>query len=338
VVPQRNGVVDAVDEKTITVLMDPDEERPAPRRQTFQLRGKTPYVSRGDRFVGQTSIIAGVPARRVEIRSYLRNHYDPITDVDSQNAVDRYAAVKSLPYLPGKKKESVAAIDRRLGIEKEERVLLEMAGAGTALESERAWDCLASFVWKQARADLRMEAVFILTELRSSGARELLLKIANDPTFSGDEIRQAAVWGLGKAGLKQYGDIVPFLGDKDRDVVLHAIAAFDADANEAVIDQLVGELVSGDVQRAPAASEALRVIGSDTALLALITAARQKKSSINWILATLGRLDANKVRMALKDDPLLDRLAPILLLSKGANWTAEDAVDIDLKFLLKQNL
>jgi HEAT repeat protein len=138
-----------------------------------------------------------------------------------------------------------------------------------------------------------LEAVFILTELRSPGARELLLKIANDAAFSNDEIKQAAVWGLGKAGLKQYADLVAFLGDADRDVVLHAVAAFGDEADGPVIDQLIADLVSGVGQRAPAASEALRVIGSDVALKALIAAARQQNSSIDWILATLGRFDAN---------------------------------------------
>jgi hypothetical protein len=158
VVPQRNGVVDSVDKATITVIMEPDEDRPVARRQTFQLRGKVAYVSPGDRFKAQASIIAGVPARRVDIRTYLNNRYNPLVDIDSQNAVDRYAAVKSVSYLLDKKKEVVAAIDRRLSLEKEERVLLEAAGAGTLLESQKAWDCLASFVWKQERADLRMKS------------------------------------------------------------------------------------------------------------------------------------------------------------------------------------
>ncbi len=45
---------------------------------------------------------------------------------------------------------------------------------------------------------------------------------------AGDEIREAAVWGLGKAGLKAYEDILPYIGDEDENVVLHAIVAFGA--------------------------------------------------------------------------------------------------------------
>jgi hypothetical protein len=49
-------------------------------------------------------------------------------------------------------------------------------------------------------------------------------------------------------------------------------------------------------------------------------------------------LPVNKVRAALKGDTPLDRLAPILLLSNTENWIADDTADIDMKFLLKQNL
>jgi len=337
IVPKRDGVVDSIEKSVIRVKMDADDERPA-RLQTFQLRGKIPYVAVGDRFIAEATIIAGVPAHRVDFKTYLKNKYDPLGELAAKNPVDRYAAVKSLRFLSSNRKQAASAIEHRLDAEKEERVLLEAAGAGTALDSNKAWERLESFVWKQERADLRMETVFILTELATPGARDVLMKIATDKQFANNEIRQAAVWGLGKTGLKRYADLVPFLSDSDRDVVLHAIAAFGSDTPEPVIDQIISELTSGDKQRAPAASEALRIIGSDSALKHLIVAAHEKKDSIDWVLATLGRLRVDKVRDALKGDALLERLRPLMLLSNSMNWIAEDAVDIDMKFLLKQNL
>lgn len=337
IVPKRSGVVTDVNANVIRVTMAADGDRPE-RPQTFQLRDKVAYVSVGDHFIGDACIIAGAPAGRADIKAYLKNKYDPLGDIDTKEAVDRYAAIKALPFLPGKKQQAVIAIEQRLGIEKEERVLLEAAGAGTALESDKAWRVLEGFVWNQERADLRMEAVFILTELRNSGARDVLLKITTDPRFANDEIRQAAVWGLGKAGLKSYEDVIPFLKDAERDVVLHAIAAFGPDTSKRAIERLIGDLVSGDERCAPAASEALRNIGSDLVLSSLISAAKEGKGSIDWILATIGRLSASKVRTALKGDRLLDGLGPLLLLSSSENWVTEDTVDIDLKFLLKQNL
>src|SRR5260221_7876530 len=72
------------------------------------------------------------------------------------------------------------------------------------------------------------------------------------------------------AGLKRYADLLPFLNDAERDVVLHAIAAFGNDTTELVVIQLIAELTSGNERRAPAASEALRIIGSDVVLKNLI--------------------------------------------------------------------
>lgn len=238
IVPQRNGIVEFVDKTVIRVMMDADSERPG-RPQTFQLRDRVPYVTTGDRFIAEASIIAGVPARRMGLKAYSQNKYRPLDDLDATDAVDRYAAVKSLPFTSVLKSKAAAAIERRLDVETEDRVLLEAAGAGTACESGEAWSRLERFVWNQDRADLRMEAVFILTELRSAGARDVLIKIANDPTFANDEIRQAAVWGLGKAGVQRYADLVSFLNDPERDVALHAIAAFGRDTPEAVIEQLI---------------------------------------------------------------------------------------------------
>lgn len=146
------------------------------------------------------------------------------------------------------------------------------------------------------------------------------------------------MWGLGKGGLRRYEDLIPFLKDKERDVILHAIAAFGSDASQIVIDLLVAEMLSGESPRAAAASEALRIIGSELVLSRLIAAAKAQQPLNDWLLATLGRLTAANVRRALAGDPLLERLGPLLLLAPSENWIANDMVDIDLKFVLKQNL
>jgi hypothetical protein len=336
IVPQRNGVVERVDSSSIRVLMDADNER-ASRPQTFQLRERIPYVAVGDRFVAGESMIAGSPRNRASLDPYLKEKYDPLAEIGSKNAVDRYAAVKSLPFLPGIKAKAVEAVELLLNSEKEDRTLLEAAGAGTALGSAKAWDTLEAFIWSTDRADLRMEAVFILTELKSDGAHDVLRRIAGAKQFEGDEIRQAALWGLGKAGLARYVDLATFLNDGDSDVVLHAIAGFGENTPVVVVDYLVKLLKLGRPKEAAACSEALRVIGSECVLQKLIEASKQADVS-DWILATLGRLPSAKVRAALAGDPLLKKIEPLLLVSRGENWLAEDLTDIDLKFLLRQNL
>jgi hypothetical protein len=42
--------------------------------------------------------------------------------------------------------------------------------------------------------------------------------------------------------------------------------------------------------------------------------------------------------MALSGDAPLESIEPLLLRSSADDWLAQDAVDIDLKFLLKRNL
>jgi len=313
------------------------------RPQMFALKDKrghvkTAYVRPGDRFVGGASILAGTPPWLASLSTYRQHVYNPLAHLDADTAVDRYAAVKSLPFRPDLTQAAVSAIEARLDVEREDRVLLEAAGAGTALGSTKALDRLAAILWTQEREDLRMEAVLILTELRAHGAREILNRVARDPRFETDEIRQAAVWGLGKAGLEHYDDLLTFINDPDRDVALHAIVGFGHDANAAVVDQLIADLLAEDHSRSPAASEALRCIGNDLVLERLIAAKRGRNHPDPWLLATLGRLAPDRVRTALAGDPILDQLAPLLLLSDRTNWIADNAVDIDLKFLLKQNL
>src|SRR5262249_39166496 len=152
----------------------------------------------GERFIGEASIIAGTPPQRVNLEAYRYKKYDPLAEVTANNPVDRYAAVKSLPYWTERKKEAIVAIEKRLDAETDDRVLLEAAGAGAMLGSAKARERIETFIWNHERADLRMEAVLILTELRSEIAPDILKRVATDERFSNDEIRQAAVWGLGK--------------------------------------------------------------------------------------------------------------------------------------------
>jgi hypothetical protein len=321
----------------IRVTMDDEGDR-AVRNQTYGLRGKSACVGVGERFVAGASILAGTPRRRATLADYKNERYDPLGEIAARNPVDRYAAIKSLPFRRDLHKHAVAAIEDRLDAEDDGRVLLEAAGAGIALKSAKAQESFERFIWDQERADLRMEAVLILTELRAPAGRDILQTIAADRRFADDEIRQAAVWGLGKAGLQHYEDLVPYVSDADRDVALHAIAGFGSDTPAPVIDKLIAALRSGEKDKAAAASEALRLIDSHDVLRRLIEAAQGQNSPDGWILATLGRLDPIKVQAALRGTPLLERIAPLLLLSERENWLAHDTIDIDLKFLLKQNL
>ena len=242
IVPKKSGEVQNVSADRLRVLMDA-EDGGRPRTQTYKLRVKIAYVRPGDRFVGAPR---SLPAHRggaqpVDLQAQCLRSAGPL---GADSAVDRYAAVKSLPFRPDLKR-AVSAIERRLDVEGEERVLLEAAGAGTALGSAKALDKLAAILWSQERADLRMEAVLILTELRAPGAREILNRVATDPRFEPTKSAKLRV-GIGKGRAAAIWDLLPFISDPDRDVALHAIVGFGDDADAEVIDRLIADLLAED--------------------------------------------------------------------------------------------
>ena len=338
-VPTRDGTVLEVTDERLIVHMNADAQRPA-RRQTYILRGKSVYVCPGDAFRAKTTILTGEPPALADLSTYLPRRYVPLDDLQAGTDVDRYAAVKALRFRDDARDQVIPALEDLIHRENEERVALEAAGTAASLGSEFGQQQITRFVWdNDDRPELRMEAVFILAELgHSPFIREQLNRIVVDPRFEGDELRQAAVWALGKAGLRCYEDVLPFIDDADENLALHAIGAFGADTPRPVIDRLVQDLIAGDPRRAPAASEALRIISSDEVLQALVMAANAAQPVPDWIVATLGRLPPDEVRGALQDSPLLDRITPMLLTAQGAHWLASETIGTDIAFLLKQNL
>ena len=342
IVPSRDGTVLQVTADKLSVQMEADAERPT-RRYTWssnRLRGKTVYVSPGDRFSAKTTFLAGTPPALADLSVCLPHRYAPLDHLRAPNAIDRYAAAKALPFRDDARSQVIPALEDCIGREVEERIALEAAGSAAALGSELGQNKICRFVWdNDERRELRMEAVFILTELgRSPFTREQLNCIATHPRFDGDELRQAAVWGLGKAGLKSYEDLLAFIDDPDESVALHAIAAFDVDTPRPVIDHLVRDLLAGRPCRAPAASEALRIISSQEVLRALVDTADTARPVPDWIFATLGRLPPDLVRAYLRNSPLLDRVAPMLLTGRGAHWLTSEVATTGIAFLLKQDL
>ena len=337
-VPTRDGTVLEVTANRLKVQMHADSERPA-RKQTYALKGKTAYVSPGEEFKADATILAGAPSALADLSAYSALRYAPLEDLDADSSVDRYAAVKTLGYRQTANAAVVSAVEGLIHREVDPRVALEAAGSGASLGSELAQARLSAFIWaNDDLPELRMEAVFILTELGNGFARDQLRRVVSDPRFTGDELRQAAVWGLGKAGLKRYEDLIPFIDDSDEGVAIHAICAFDSDTPDHVLVLLVEDLVSGDGRRAPAASMTLRTIASEKAVQALVAAAGTTRPVPCWIVATLGQMPEASVRRHVTDAELIERIAPVLLTSRGANWLSTETATSDVSFLAKQGV
>lgn len=338
-VPTRDGTVLEVRKKQLVVQMNADANRPT-RRQTYTLGSKSAYVSPGDNFKAQTTILAGEPSELADLTTCLSHQYIPLDHLKSPYGVDRYAAVKALRFRDDPRDQIIPAIEDLIHQETEDRITLEAAGSAAFFESTLGQEQITRFVWgNEDRQDLRMETVFILAELgTNSFTRDQLNRIAEDTRFEGDEIRQAAVWALGKAGLKCYKDILPFIDDPDENLALHAICAFGTDTPRAVIESLAQDLITGDSRRATAASETLRIIASDDVLQVLVEAANSRHPTPDWIIATLGRLPPPLVQTHIKNSPLFDCIKPMLLFADGTNWLASETINTSISFLLKQNL
>ncbi len=336
-VPSRDGTVLAVNTDRIIVQMHADRAR-GERRQTYRLKGRNAYVGTGETFKAHTAMISGVPPSLADLSSSLNLDYDPIPSLGSSSDVDRYAAVRALAHRHDLGARRTTVLENVIDGKGDDRVVLEAAGVAASLGSAHGEAWLSQFIWtNDDRPDLRMEAVFILTELGDTPfAREHLTRIAGCRRFRDDELRQAAVWGLGKSGLRRYDDLLSFIDDPDDDVALHAIAGFDRHTSPTTIKRLVDDLASGGERRRAAASAALAAIGSDEVITTLATAAHT--ATDDWILATLGRMPPARVRWLLARDSLLSRISPLLLTAEGANWLATEEKRTDLRFLLSQDI
>lgn len=338
-VPQRAGEVVEVTGKKIVVRKFSTDEKNE-RKQPYQLKGKNPYVSVGDRFEAKTSFLSGTPDSLANIRDYLGMTYDPFAALSSGNQVDRYSAVKSFPYREDDEEKVISSLERLMASEQEERIKLEAAGSAAYFGSALGIDTISRYIWRgTASPKMRMEAILILIELGAGEfTRKLLVDIADSNYFEGSEVRQAAIWGLGKTGFKDYAAVLPYIADSEENVALHAIAAFDEKTPDNVIDQLIIYLLSGDINLAPAASETLRIIGSGTAIDKLVQAYDQNQQARDWIIATLGRMNPELVKRKIEGHSVLEQLNPMFLCAPGANWLSSEQMKTDISFLLKQHL
>lgn len=333
VIPSRDGTVRSVSADKLVVEMHNDGS--PSRMQTYTLKGKHVYVQPGQRFVGEASILAGTPAALADLNAYRNRTYNPLAVLKAPNAVDRYSAVKAIPYREDLRDQAVPSLEALLKSEQEERVALEAAGSAAVMGSQLGQQRIEAIVWGNGLPELRMEAVLILTELGSPFAKHELMRVASDPRFAGDEIRQAAIWGLGKSGLRTYDELRQFIDDSDDNAAMHAIMAFGSDTPPDVVALLVGDLSSPNARRKAAASEVLRVIGNETAVRALAAVAQEEN---NWVIATLGRLPPALVRECLQGSEVLAKVEPLLLLNQGVNWLASENRLMDLAFLSKQDV
>lgn len=203
-VPRRPGLVLSVDEDGLAVSWEGDDQPPS--RYTYRLRDKHgrpkhAYVGPGERFEAKVTILAGVPESLADVNRHLADHYDPLCHLSAEDAMDRYAAVKALRFRADLREAAVPALDNLLDTEQEIRVALEAAGTAAALGSNAGEERIAAVLWADGGdSEMSMEAVLILTELKTAFAREQLCNVAMNVELRGNE-RRCAPRGGGIRGL-----------------------------------------------------------------------------------------------------------------------------------------
>lgn len=331
-VPSQDGeVLEVTRDKVVARLA-------SGRRQSYPLRGKTPYVQPGDKLLGGATILSGVVPRLAPLDTARSRTWEPMETLAAPGAVDRYAAAKAIPERHVATAQARTRLVAGMNEELDDRVALEMAASAVRLGAEEGLEHIVATLSEHSREDLRMEAVLILTELGTSDAATELKRIAMSDELRGGELRQAATWGLGKAGCRVFGELLDLLGDEEDAVALHAIVAFDSETPDDVVRALVDLVRYGGARSRAAASQALQLIGSEVVVRRLIDAARSREGARPWILATLGKLDPAPVRAALAGDRLLAEVEPLLALGPSENWLARAEAAEDLRFLLQQDI
>lgn len=331
-VPSQDGVVTAVmNDRIIATLA-------SGRRQHYLLRGKYAYVAEGEPFIGNTTIIAGTVPKRADLGSCLERRWDCVQGLESQNAIERYASVKAIPYKQDLTRESIETLIRLSEVEEDLRIVLESHGSQAKLNLRNGWDGIDRFVWEQPRVDLRMEAVLILSEIKTNEAAARLVRIAASTDIQDSEIRQAAVWGLGWAGTKRYDLLLPFISDDDENVALHALCAYSDETPRNTIVNLVNMLNTGSRREQAAASLALSRIRSEQALVEVFESVRSADIINPWLLTTVGQFPSAMVYNVINDEKILKAVSPLLLLGSDENWLATASIKQSYQFLSEQNI
>jgi HEAT repeat protein len=314
------------------------------RTQSYRLQGKTAYRRLIQPFLGESQFLAGVPRRQATFPAPQTTAWDPRPLLRSDSAVDRYVAVKALGRI-GTGKDN-AALTHTAQSDLDGRVALEAAAALTRLGDEHGLEFLSAAI-KSPKIDfLRMEAILALAELEGTAlakqCAQVLAACAREPALAGDEARQAAIWALGKDGLREYGILLDFLSvDRDEELV-HAVCAFASDADQRCADALVSVLTSASSSprhRASASHVLARCLAPAVAVPRWVRLTRSAdKQARNWGLATLGQISPAAARPLIEDQKLAMDLEPLQLTSPETNWTRSEALAQMLTFVSAQTI
>ncbi|MBO7940728.1 HEAT repeat domain-containing protein [Streptomyces sp. S9] len=165
--------------------------------------------------------------------------------------------------------------------------------------------------------EVRMEAVFSLSEIATEGAAEALQSIADGTdTAVPEEVRASAAWGLGTGAYKAPAKLMRLVNDPSVLVATHAAAALPSDLPQECLDALLDWLRADDLRRAATAAHLLAQRGL---VAELVNALRTAPEDVRrLIVLALGDTSREAV------SGLLSRLAPQSRAVLATLWARND--------------
>ncbi|WP_431918132.1 hypothetical protein [Micromonospora wenchangensis] len=322
-VAKRPGIVTRVRDGKVTI------QSPGAKASTLGRVGDRPLVEIGDQVEeGMVLASAVAPADNLKCPGAAWNLYEAVC---SNDQVEVFAAIKAAGFL---RTEGLASAIQ--GIvddgERDMRLRVEALGALARLGDRRAVDQLADLADGSESVEMQMERVLLLSELvESKAATESLVWIAKE-TDRSDEIRAAAVWGLGAAWHDQFSYCWSFAFDDKEKVRQHAQASL---GNPGPADLRILVTALREADRAPLAAAVLARSRSVGELILALS----DDSSRDWALQSLGQIDPAHVKQCVDELSVEDQRVLDALWCRNLRDTYNEPANLtEIRFLAGQSL
>lgn len=331
-VPSFDGRVDAIEDNKIKFI-----KADGKRYSKGIPAGYYVFVNENEVIIGGTKIVASIVNCSAELCCDNRG-YDFLNDLDSDIKETVYCAVKALGFLPEIKDLSIPKLEELLQSETlDERIKLETNASLIRLGID-TWSFFEQFIISEASQEFLMETVLILSELTEfAQAQDLLTRISTCTNYQ-NEIRAAAIWGMGSQPTL-HDQIVNLIAEKEEIVSTHAIAILEKAGGQNLTRVLLDEIGNNDRK----SSAIARIISQVTSLndreivKAYVTTDNINKKQ--WLLYSFGLSGSERFErlideLDLQANETKSKLQ--LLWHNHRNWISREKID-NIEFTKLQN-
>ena len=323
-VATRAGVVSRVQAGRITI------QPSSGKASTLGRSTDSPLVKLGDRVDAGSILGASVsPATDLACAGITWSLTDAM---NSDDQIEVFAAVKAAGVL--KADYLITALSKiATADDRDTRLRIEALGALARLGDATATSQLAGWSPDDRDVAMQMERVLVLSELIDNrSATRCLLEIAHDQRRS-EEIRAAAVWGLGATWHNQFTYCWEFVSDEIEKVRRHAQAGLGRPTSS----DLPGLILAlADRQRAPLAAA---MLARSRGAISQLIAALSDEDRHDWALQALGQIDPGAVNESADVLKSCDRAALNALWCRNIEDSYNEPTNLtEIRFLTGQSL